>query len=62
MSFMRYYTIQPIATKLWEVVEYTPAIWGSAVSSPGRVGGGSPEAFRFLAFLGAREHAFFKEF
>ena len=25
LSFMRYYTIHPIATKLWEVVEYTPA-------------------------------------
>jgi len=24
VSFMRYYTIHPIATKLWEVVEYTP--------------------------------------
>ena len=25
LSFMHYYTIHPIAMKLWEVVEYTPA-------------------------------------
>ena len=25
LSFMHYYAIHPIAMKLWEVVEYTPA-------------------------------------
>ena len=25
LSFIRYYTIHPIATKLWEVDEYIPA-------------------------------------
>ncbi len=52
---MHYYTIHPIAMKLWEVVEYTPAKVSDLVELPPALQRGDWEAkcvFYIASFIG----------